>query len=338
MGWKGALRSIQAEMRRAERDAQRRQRELEKQRKQLEKMQELERAAYEVQVYENHIDLMLSVHKECSNTWDWEKIRSTEPPIKPTKSNIHEELAKAKLDKFKPGVFGKILGRAESNRDKLVRNVREARETDEREYQEALQAYEQEYADWGAAREVGSRILAGSATAYIDVIRQTDLFSDISELGSSIEFQAKSSALVEATLHVNSEQVIPSEAKSLLKSGKLLVKQMPKGRFYELYQDYVCSCVLRVARELFVLLPIEMVIVNAMGSILNTQTGYMEEQPILSVAIPRKTLEGLNFEMVDPSDSMSNFVHRMTFRKTKGFSAVEVLGASDLQTAAYPIL
>lgn len=338
MGWKGALRSIQAEMRRAERDAQRRQRELEKQRKQLEKMQELERAAYEVQVYENHIDLILSVHKECSNTWDWEKIRSTEPPIKPTKSNIHEELAKAKLDKFKPGVFGKILGHAESNRDKLVRNVREARETDEREYQEALQAYEQEYADGGAAREVGSRILTGSATAYIDVIRQTDLFSDISELGSSIEFQAKSSALVEATLHVNSEQVIPSEAKSLLKSGKLSVKQMPKGRFYELYQDYVCSCVLRVARELFVLLPIEMAIVNAMGSILNTQTGYMEEQTILSVAIPRKTLEGLNFEMVDPSDSMSNFVHRMTFRKTKGFSAVEVLGASDLQTAAYPIL
>jgi len=50
MGYKGALRSIQTELRRAERDAQRRQRELEKQHKQLEKMQELERAAYEVQV------------------------------------------------------------------------------------------------------------------------------------------------------------------------------------------------------------------------------------------------------------------------------------------------
>jgi hypothetical protein len=329
LGWKGTLRSIRAELRRAERDAQRRQRELEKQHKQLEKMQELERAAYEVQVYENYIDLLLSVHKECSDTWDWEKIQSSEPPTKPTKSHTHEEVAKAKLDKFKPGVFGKILGRAESNRDKLVRNVRGARETDEKEYQEALQVYEQEYADWGAAREVGSRILAGIAAAYMDAIRQTDPFSDISELGSSIEFQAESSALVEVTLHVNSEQVIPSEVKSLLKSGKLSVKQMPKGRFYELYQDYVCSCVLRVARELFALLPIEMVIVNAMGSILNTQTGYMEEQPILSVAIPRKTLEGLNFEMIDPSDSMNNFVHRMTFRKTKGFSAVETLKASD---------
>jgi len=329
MGWKGTLRTIRAEMRRAERDAQRRRRELEKQRKQLEKMQELERAAYEVQVYENYIDLLLSVHKECSDTWDWEKIQSSEPPTKPTKSHTHEELAKAKLDKFKPGVFGKILGSAESKRDKLVRTVRGARETDEKEYQEALQTYEQEYVDWGAAREVANRILAGIAAAYMDAIRQTDPFSDISELGSSIEFQAESGALVEVTLHVNSEQVIPSEAKSLLKSGKLSVKQMPKGKFYELYQDYVCSCVLRVARELFALLPIEMVIVNAMGRILNTQTGYMEEQPILSVTIPRNTLEGLNFEMIDPSDSMSNFVHRMTFRKTKGFSAVETLKASD---------
>ncbi|HHI30807.1 MAG TPA: hypothetical protein ENL17_03755 [Candidatus Methanoperedenaceae archaeon] len=329
MGWKGTLRSIRAEMRRAERDAQRRQRELEKQHKQLEKMQELERAAYEVQVYENYVDLLLSVHKECSDTWDWEKIRSSEPPTKPTKSHTHEELAKAELDKFKPGVFDKILGRAESNRDKLVRNVRGARETDENEYQEALQAYEQEYVDWGAAREVSDKILAGSVAAYIDTIIQTDPFSDISELGSSIKFQAESITLVEATLHVNSEQVIPSEAKSLLKSGKLSVKQIPKGRFYELYQDYVCSCVLRVARELFALLPIEMVIVNARGSLLNTQTGYMEEQPILSVTIPRKTLEGLNFEMIDPSDSMNNFVHRMTFRKTKGFSAVEIFKASD---------
>ena len=335
MGWKGALRSVQAEMRRAEREAQRRQRELEKQHKQLEKMQELERAAYEVHVHENHIDLLLSVHKECSNIWDWEKILSSEAPVKPIKSHTREESTQAKLDKFNPGVFGKMLGRAESKRDKLVRNVEEARRADEKEYQEALQAYEQEYADWEAASGLADRILAGSAEAYLDVIRQTDPFSDISELGSSIEFRVESSSIVEATLHVNSEQVIPSEVKSLLKNGKLSVKRIPKGRFYELYQDYVCSCVLRVSRELFALLPIEMVIVNAVENLLNTQTGHVEEQPILSVAIPRKTLKGLNCEMLDPSDSMSNFVHRMTFRKTKGFSVVETLKPSDLQTTQF---
>lgn len=61
MGWKGTLRSIRAAQRRAEREAQRRRRELERQRKQLEKMRELERAAYEVQVYENYIDLLREV-------------------------------------------------------------------------------------------------------------------------------------------------------------------------------------------------------------------------------------------------------------------------------------
>ena len=106
---------------------------------------------------------------------------------------------------------------------------------------------------------------------------------------------------------------------------------MPKSRFYELYQDYVCGCVLRVARELFALLPIEMVIVTAVGNLLNTQTGHLEEQPILSVAIPRKTLVELNFGALDPSDSMNKFVHQMDFKKTKGFSAVESIKPSDLQ-------
>jgi len=106
---------------------------------------------------------------------------------------------------------------------------------------------------------------------------------------------------------------------------------MPKGRFFGIYQDYVCGCVLRVARELFALLPTGIVMVTAIGNLLNTQTGYLEEKPILSVAIPRETLEGLNIDGVDPSDLMSNFVHRVSFHKTKGFRAVEALRLSDLQ-------
>jgi hypothetical protein len=62
-----------------------------------------------------------------------------------------------------------------------------------------------------------------------------------------------------------------------------------------------------------------MVIVNAVSDLLKTQTGHMEEKTILSVAIPRDTLGRLNFERVDPSDSLNNFVHRMKFLKTKGF-------------------
>ena len=105
---------------------------------------------------------------------------------------------------------------------------------------------------------------------------------------------------------------------------------MPKQQFYEIYQDYVCGCVLRTARELFALLPIELVIVTAVGKFLNTQTGNSEEKIVVSVAIPKSTLETLKFSSLDPSDSMSNFVHRMKFKKTQGFSSVEAIKLSDL--------
>lgn len=331
MGWKGTLRSLEAAARRAERDAQRRRRELERQRKQLEKMQELERAAYEVEVYENYIDLLLSVHKECNDPWNWEAIKSAAPPVKPERAHTHEEMAQAALNGFEPGVFDKLLKRVDSKRDELAKAVEHAKETDEREYQEALQAYQQQYADWEAACELADKVLSGNLEAYLESIRQANPFNDIAELGSSVRFQVHSSSLIEAVLQVRGDDVIPSEAKSLLKSGKLSVKQMPKSTVYALYEDYVCGCVLRSARELFALLPIKMVIVNAVGELLNTQTGYMEEKPILSVAIPRETLERLNFEMLDPSDSMDNFVHRMAFRKTKGFQAIETIEPSDLQ-------
>jgi len=333
MGWKGTLRSIAAAQRRAEREALKRQRELERQRKQLEKMEELERAAYEVQVYENYIDVLISIHKDCGEVWDWESIQATAPPIEPTKSDTNERMARSNLEAYKPGLVDKMLKRVEAKRNELAAAIEDGKRKDELSYQEALREYEQNYADWEATCELAARILSGNTDACIDAIRQADPFSEISQLGSSIEIKAVNNKLIEATLHVNSEDVIPNEVETLLKSGKLSVKKMTKTRFYELYQDYVCGAVLRVARELFALLPIEMTIVTAVGELLNTKTGHMEEQPILSVAIPIETLNRLNFAMLDPSDSMDNFLHNMKFLKTKGFQAVGRILPTDLSSS-----
>ena len=87
------------------------------------------------------------------------------------------------------------------------------------------------------------------------------------------------------------------------------MKAMPKSKFYEIYQDYVCGSVFRVARELFALLPTELAVVDARGNLLNTQTRHMVEQTILSVAIPGDTLDKLNFETLDPSDALSQTAH-----------------------------
>ena len=169
--------------------------------------------------------------------------------------------------------------------------------------------------------------------AYTDAIGHADPFSELNQFGSKIDFKVNTNSQVEVTLNVNGEDIVPSEIKTLLQSGKLSVKKMTKSRFYELYQDYVCSSALRIARELFALLPIETANVTAVGKLLNTKTGYMEEQPILSITIPRETLSRLNFDLLDPSDSMDNFLHKMKFSKTKGFQPIERILHSNLNSS-----
>ncbi len=65
MGWKGTLRTMQASARRAERNAHRRQRELERQHKEYARMEALEQAAYEVEVYENHVEGKRPANSPC---------------------------------------------------------------------------------------------------------------------------------------------------------------------------------------------------------------------------------------------------------------------------------
>jgi hypothetical protein len=331
MGWKGTLRAIEASGRRAEREALRRQRELERQRKQSEKMQELEQAQYEVELYENKIELLTSIHQDCGNELNWEKIKITPSLIKPQYSNKKELIAKKILDSYKPNIIDKTFKRIESKRAKLIKNVEIGKNEDELNYQKALKDYEKKYSEWKENNDLATKILNGDKEAYEEAIKQLNPFSEIKEIGSSLNINVIDRFLIDVVLKVNSEQVIPTEVKSLLRSGKLSIKQMPKGQFYGLYQDYVCSCVLRVARELFMLLPIKAVSLTALGNLLNTQTGYIEEQPILSAFVPKNTLDKLNFSMIDPSDSMSNFVHNMNFKRTNGFSAVEKVKALEMK-------
>lgn len=64
---------------------------------------------------------------------------------------------------------------------------------------------------------------------------------------------------------------------------------------------------------------------NAVMNAVNTKTGHLEDQIILSAIIPKATLETLNLGNIDPSNSFENFIHNMKFQKTRGFNTVEKL-------------
>ncbi|MBU2987050.1 hypothetical protein KO528_16910 [Saccharophagus degradans] len=74
----------------------------------------------------------------------------------------------------------------------------------------------------------------------------------------------------------------------------------------------------------------DLVIVTAVDELLNPKTGHLEEVPILSAMISRRTMSGLKLDAIDPSDSMDNFIHNMSFQKTKGFNRVERVRGDSL--------
>lgn len=325
MGWKGTLRSVGAAVRAAERDAKRRQRELIAREKHYARLEAAERAAYEVEVFENTVELLRSVHKDCGDEIDWKKSLQAPKPTPPSRDDKAESAARRSVDGYRPSFLDKLFKRVEKKRAELAMRLTQAVAQDEAEFIRAKEEYEEELRDWEQLVELSRRILSGELQAQADAIKQLDPFSEIKTLGSDINFSLSEGVPLHVNLRVHGKGVIPKEIKSLLQSGKLSTKAMPAGRFNELHQDYVCACTIRVAREIFALLPNDSVIVTANDELLNPKTGHLEEQPILSVYFVRKTLNSLNLDELDPSDSMQNFVHVMGYRKTSGLAPVVAL-------------
>lgn len=330
MGWKGTLRSVNSAINAAERESKRKQRELERRRKEYNKMVELDRAQYEVEEFENYLERVVSVHLENSSLIDWEEIANKSKQKEPKFTDKFERKAQKELDSYKPGFFDNLFKRTEKKRTGLSLAVEKARKNDEKYYVQLRESYEKELVDWKDSKQFAERIIEGDQKAWSEAIKELAPFNEISELGANLSFTFEESNLVQIKINVHSNEIIPNQKKSLLKSGKLSTKNMPKGEFFELYQDYVSSVVLRIAGEIFSILPTSAVVITAVDDLLNTSTGHIEEQAILSVAIPRKIFNQLNLKSIDPSDSMENFVHNMDFKRTKGFNTVKVVDWQSL--------
>lgn len=338
------------------------QKELEKKQKEINRLNQLQQAELEVLTYENYVSRLLSIHKECAESLNWQEIAQRQAPVE-VKPNgppapkvvkaVHEnELYYQNLiNGYKPNFLAKLLkidqkkykewnlllvaGRrkdeertsfletkAKTEYIKALDDYSVACEETKREYESALDAHNSFIA-------LANRITANDTDAFAIVLESLDPFQEISEFGSEIDCTIISSKEAKVVITVHDDEVIPKQIKSLMKSGKLSLKDMPIGKFNEIYQDYVCSAALRIARDSFAILPFDRVIVTAIGQYLDKSTGHEEEGPILSVLFDRQTLGTLNFEALDPSDSMSNFKCNMTFKKAQGMSGTDELDFGD---------
>jgi hypothetical protein len=137
---------------------------------------------------------------------------------------------------------------------------------------------------WTYFHNVAAKVLSGDIDTYLQVINDINPLNDLLDYGTGFEFGTDSSLKMEVEFQINSDNV-----------------DMPHNSTE--YQDYVCSVAIRVARDIFALLPVQNVLVHA------TNNG----NDILSVRFDKKTFSELKFNFIDPSETINKFEYNMRF-------------------------
>ncbi|HVU56810.1 MAG TPA: hypothetical protein VHD83_17230 [Puia sp.] len=300
---------------------------LEKAAARQEKEQQKADAAKTVARYNQLMIDLVSLHKEAPKPFDWKNIVNEPAPTEPVPQHRHEQKALHRERNYKPSALDKIFKLTAKRTARLAREVVEAKKRDSIEFEKLKREYDKKHASWQTLHTMASGVLQYEAVAYRDAIAHFSPFEGIKGLGTKIEFTFEEEEYVMADLQVSGKDIIPDKIYSLTSTGKLSTKKMPVSQFNELYQDFICSCALRVGREILAFLPLRKIVVNAVSDIVNPATGRREDHVILSVAISAEMIKEINFQAIDPSDCMENFVHNMRWSKTAGFSPVEKLSA-----------
>ncbi len=314
MGWRGTMRSMAAVARAAERDAQRRQ-------KLALKREIIANASDAVAQWEDYIEKLSHIHVSNEAPFNWKKIADQPKPPEPEKATTCHDVAQRALDQFQPSIFDFIWGGTAKRQNKLKSAVAMAQANDMAMYEQAKKQYLSDLNEWETDKALAERILKGETTAYREATEEYLSLSKDEFIGTSLSVSF-SEEYVHAKPTVHSTDIIPDIQRKQTATGKLSETKMPISRANELYQDYVAGAAFKIASDFFRILPIHQVYVTCLAMMLNTQTGYQEVTPILSVCFVRDTLEKMNLGHIDPSDALAKFQHVMQFKRQTGFQRI----------------
>ena len=160
-------------------------------------------------------------------------------------------------------------------------------------------SYNQEM--WSYYYSVASDVLNGDIDTYLRLIYEVNPLDDLLEYGSNFEFGTDNPDYIEVEFTVNTDVLTQAR------------HSLSRREYNDLLQDFICSLSIRIARDMFALLPINHTIVHAV----------MDNQTVLSVDFDRERLSGVKFGYVDPSDTIKKFNHHMDFSLERGCFEVE---------------
>lgn len=258
------------------------------------------------------IDKIQSIHDECSEPVDWIALREKPAPFDIMNMGPYETQARKELNDVKPSFLGHFVPAADKKRMQVLEDA----------IQNGKAKDQQMYTDWKDMKNLATRVLNGDIDSYFYVVSEMSPFDEILDFGSDFDIGTDNPEFMEVEFHAKTAKVVPNHVLSMTSTGKLSSKVMTKTMHYDIVQDYICSCALRIAREMFALLPIEKVVIHAIDTI-QDRAGNEYDDTVLSVLILRNELVGIDFDTIDASDTIKTFECNMNFKKTQGFKPVK---------------
>jgi hypothetical protein len=290
MGWRQYARSVEAAGRRSERAALKRHRELLKQHHAQQRLAERERGANEVALFDSYLDVLVSVHKEGGDVWDWKAIGVAPAPPEPTRATGRETAARHALYSFEPTFFQRLFGGEKKVRAVLDAAVELARAEDTREYGQIVARHQKACVIWKWRRELAAAVIHRDLEAYKTALKHAGVGDELAAFKTRVAFDVVEAEVVALSCLFEDDELVPKEELKLTAGGKVSTKEMAAGKYWALYQDHVCSCALRLASETFGVLPVSRVLVNVRATRLDTSTGH----PAAVTLLGAKSQQSLN--------------------------------------------
>ena len=282
------------------------------------KQESLDAARATVEEFEARVAELKSVHRQQMEPPDWASFAASLPPCPPSVVNDEALAARTAL------LLLELFGAAGSGADRVT----SAATRDAEELRRRQEQFRQEAAAQQQLKRIADAVIDGDAEGYREALRQNPSLAELSEQGARLEFVVHSSQLLECKLFAPPADSLPTTVFSLTPTGRLTSKEMPRAQFTTLYQDFLCSCVLRIGREAFATLPIGDLIVTVVA-----KAGLEANAHVLSVVLPRGQLLALDFDAVDPSEAVEQFRCRTDFkasRRSGSFSPIEPFREADV--------
>ena len=156
---------------------------------------------------------------------------------------------------------------------------------------------------WEYYHNISKDILRGDIDAYLKVIYEVNPLDDLLDYGIGFEFGTDDSHKIEVEFSANESSI--EKYKS----------DVSAEEYNRLLQDYFCSLCIRVARDMFALLPVRETIVHC----------TCDKKTVISVKFDRTTMGTLSYGYIDPSETIEKFQHVMRFDAKEGFAGISRL-------------